>query len=96
LGALGMIVMVQRCGTLDLHSRTDRTWPMIVDPAARTVAVLPLNWAMRKRRTSFWSVVSNVHGPSSVHATIVAYRRTIAGIVDVLEPELPRWRPDAG
>jgi len=30
-------------------------------PAERRVAVLPLNWAMRKRRASFGSLVSNVN-----------------------------------
>jgi hypothetical protein len=53
LGASGMIVMVHAAGTLDLFSTIDRTWPVTADPAERTVAVLPLNWAIRKRRTSF-------------------------------------------
>ena len=52
-GASGMIVMVHAAGTLDLFSTIDRTWPVTADPAERTVAVLPLNWAIRKRRTSF-------------------------------------------
>jgi hypothetical protein len=55
----GMIVMVQRW--VGLLSSTDRTWPVIVESPDLTVAVLPLNWAIRKRRTSFWSVVSNVN-----------------------------------
>src|SRR5665213_2042911 len=74
LGALGTIVMVQRCGTLDLHSSTDRTWPVTVDSADLAVAALPLNWAIRKRRTSFWSVVSNVNMKLSLaHVTIAFY-----------------------
>src|SRR5207249_4424497 len=53
LGSSGMIVMVHAAGALDLFSTIDRTWPVTADPAERTVAVLPLNWAIRKRRTSF-------------------------------------------
>src|SRR6266508_5024506 len=53
LGSSGMIVMVHAAGTLDLFSTIDRTWPVTADSAERTVAVLPLNWALRKRRTSF-------------------------------------------
>ncbi len=53
--------MVQLAGMLDLLSCTDRTWPVTVDPLDRIVAVLPLNCAIRKRRTSFGSVVSNVN-----------------------------------
>ena len=53
LGSSGIIVMVQAAGMLDLFSTIDRTWPVTADPAERTVAVLPLNWAIRKRRTSF-------------------------------------------
>jgi hypothetical protein len=53
LGPSGMIVMVHAAGTLDLFSTIARTWPVTADPAERTVAVLPLNWAIRKRRTSF-------------------------------------------
>jgi hypothetical protein len=53
LGSSGMIVMVHAAGTLDLFSTIDRTWPVTAAPAERTVAVLPLNWAIRKRRTSF-------------------------------------------
>jgi hypothetical protein len=60
LGGAGTIVIVQRGGTLDSVATTDRTWPVTIDPPDLTVAVLPLNWAMRKRRTSFWLVVSNV------------------------------------
>jgi hypothetical protein len=60
-GALGMIVIVQRCAPFGLFSCTDRTWPVTADPSDLTVTVLPLNWAMRKRRTSLWSVVSNVN-----------------------------------
>jgi hypothetical protein len=52
-----MMVMVHAAGTLDLFSTIDRTWPMTADPAERAVTVLPLNWAIRKRRTSFWSLV---------------------------------------
>jgi hypothetical protein len=48
-----MIVMVHAAGTLDLFSTIERTWPVTGDSAERTVAVLPLNWAIRKRRTSF-------------------------------------------
>ncbi|HMM89298.1 MAG TPA: hypothetical protein PKA25_08985 [Bradyrhizobium sp.] len=61
LGSSGMIVIVQAAGMLDLFSTIDRTWPVIADPVERTVAVRPLNWAMRKRRTSFGSLVSNVN-----------------------------------
>ena len=39
-------------------SRTERTCPVTVALPLRTVAARPLNWAMRKRRTSFWSAVS--------------------------------------
>jgi hypothetical protein len=53
LGSSGMMVMVHAAGTLDLFSTIDRTCPVIADLAERTVAVLPLNWAIRKRRTSF-------------------------------------------
>jgi hypothetical protein len=53
LGSSGMIVMVHVAGTLDLFCTIDRTWPVTGDPAERMVAVLPLNWAIRKRRTSF-------------------------------------------
>jgi len=59
-GGVGTIVMVQLGGTLDSFANTERTWPVMVDPPDSTVAVLPLNCAMRKRRTSFWSAVSNV------------------------------------
>jgi hypothetical protein len=59
-GSSGMIVITQAAGTLDLFSTIDRTWPVIVEPADRVVAVLPLNWAIRKRRTSFGSLVANV------------------------------------
>jgi hypothetical protein len=52
-GPSGMIVMVHAAGTLDLFSTIDRTWPVIADSPERTVAVRPLNWAIRKRRTSF-------------------------------------------
>lgn len=44
-GVLGTIVMVQRCGVLDLSSCTDRTWPV----TELTVVVLPLNCTIRKR-----------------------------------------------
>jgi hypothetical protein len=44
LGSVGTIVIVHCVGTLDLLSCTDRTWPVIVDPADRIVAVLPLNY----------------------------------------------------
>ena len=61
LGSSGMIVMTHADGTLDLFSTIDRTWPVTADPVERVVAVLPLNWAIRKRRTSFGSLVSNVN-----------------------------------
>jgi hypothetical protein len=61
LGSLGTMVMAHRAGTLNLHSNTDLTWPVTVDPPDLVVATRPLNCAMRKRRTSFWSVVSNVN-----------------------------------
>jgi hypothetical protein len=48
-----MIVIVHAADVLALFSTIDRTWPVIVAPAERAVAVLPLNWAIRKRRTSF-------------------------------------------
>jgi hypothetical protein len=60
-GSSGMIVITQAAGTLDLLSTIDRTWPVIVESADRAVAVLPLNWAIRKRRTSFGSLVANVN-----------------------------------
>jgi hypothetical protein len=53
-----MIVMVQRGGMLDSCSSTERTKPVTVASPAATVAIRPLNCAMRKRRTSFWSAVS--------------------------------------
>src|SRR6476661_172070 len=53
--------MAQRGGTLSSTSSTARTCPVTVDPSDRTVAGLPLNCAIRKRRTSFWSAVSNVN-----------------------------------
>src|SRR6202158_5068130 len=66
--------MIQRCGRADLFSTTERTWPVTEVPPDLTVAVLPLNCAIRKRRTSFWLVVSNVNmKPSSAHATIAVY-----------------------
>jgi hypothetical protein len=52
-GSSGMIVITQAAGPLDLFSTIDRTWPVIVESADRADAVLPLNWAIRKRRTSF-------------------------------------------
>jgi len=52
-GSSGMIVITQAAGTLDLFSTIDRTCPVTVEPGERKVAVLPLNWAIRKRRTSF-------------------------------------------
>jgi hypothetical protein len=60
-GSSGMIVMVQAIGVLDLFSTIDRTCPVTAAPAERAVAVRPLNWAIRKRRTSFGSLVSNVN-----------------------------------
>jgi hypothetical protein len=49
-----------------------------VDPPDLIVAVLPLNCAIRKRRTSFWSVVSNVNMKRSfAHATIVPTRSAL-------------------
>jgi hypothetical protein len=57
---------------------------VIVEPADLTVAVLPLNCAIRKRRTSFWSVVSNVNMKrSSVPAD---YRRLILSMYENLKP----------
>ena len=53
LGSSGMMVITQAAGTLDLFSTIDRTCPVTAEPAERKVAVLPLNWAIRKRRTSF-------------------------------------------
>src|SRR5215472_5370628 len=61
LGAEGTIVIVQHGGMLDCFSRIDRTCPVMVEPPDLMVAALPLNCAMRKRRTSFWSAVSNVN-----------------------------------
>src|SRR6266702_7414838 len=47
----------------------------MAEPAARAVAVLPLNWAIRKRLASFGSLVSNVNMKQSpVHATVAIYR----------------------
>ena len=76
LGSSGMIVMVHAAGTLDLFSTIDRTWPVTADPDERTVAVLPLNWAIRKRRTSFRSLdFKREHeGTPLVPATILSQR----------------------
>jgi hypothetical protein len=124
--SLGTIVITHTAGTPDLLSTIDRTRPVTVEPAVPAVAVLPLNWAIRKRRTSFGSLVSNVNTEFSlVHATmgIQRYptmkivsrrstatarlragphrhfgsgwfklgerRRSVAGIVDILKPDLP-------
>jgi len=55
-----------------------------VEPPDLTVAVLPLNCAIRKRRTSFWSVVSNVNMKlSSVH---VNHRRLLLSMCENPEP----------
>ena len=72
LGGVGMIVIVQRGGALSSISCTARTCPVTVDPSERTVAGLPLNWAIRKRRTSFWSAVSNVNMERSLLYPTVA------------------------
>src|SRR3569832_2096577 len=53
--------MVQRGGTLASFSITERTRPVTVAPPDFAVAGRPLNWAIRKRRTSFWPAVSNVN-----------------------------------
>jgi hypothetical protein len=50
--------MTQRVGTLDAFSCTERTMPVTVLAPDLTVAGRPLNCAIRKRRTSFWSAVS--------------------------------------
>src|SRR4051812_19630723 len=81
-GSSGMIVITQAAGTLDLFSTIDRTWPVTVEPADRVVAVLPLNWAIRKRRTSFGSLVANVNMRGLlVHATIAILRYLSVKIV---------------
>ena len=68
--------LVQHGGTLASFSRTERTSPMMVALPLRTVAARPLNWAMRKRRTSFWSAVSYVDTKSSpVLFTTIAFQR---------------------
>jgi hypothetical protein len=72
LGSLGTMAMAHRTGTLNLHSRTDRTWPVTVDPPDLTVVTRPLNCAMRKRLTSFWSVVSNVNIAALFAAATIA------------------------
>src|SRR5262249_36182931 len=58
MGGDGMMVMVQRGGSLASISCTARTSPVTIAPPDFTVAGLPLNCAMRKRRTSFWLAVS--------------------------------------
>jgi hypothetical protein len=63
-------LMVQRVGTLDLDCSTERMWPVIVDPPDLTETARPLSCAIRKRRTSFWSVVSNVNMGSFLAAAI--------------------------
>jgi hypothetical protein len=83
-GSTGTIVIVHSAGVPDLLSSTDRTWPVTVEPPDLTVAVLPLNCAIRKRRTSFWSVVSNVNMKlSSVPAN---YRRLLLSMCENPEP----------
>ncbi len=55
----------------DPLSTIARTRPVTVAPADRTVAVRPLNWAMRKRLASFRSVVWYVNiGSPCVHAIV--------------------------
>src|SRR5262245_57603026 len=59
LGGLGISVTTQTDAAL--FSTIERTMPVTAEPFDLTVAVRPLNCAMRKRRTSFWSAVSNVN-----------------------------------
>jgi hypothetical protein len=60
LDSLGINVTTQIEGLLVLFSTMDRTRPVTADPPDQNVAVRPLNCAIRKRRTSFWSAVSKV------------------------------------
>src|SRR5215208_3999461 len=53
--------MIHTGGLLDLLSTIDRTKPVTAVPFGLAVAALPLNCAMRKRRTSFWSAISNLN-----------------------------------
>src|SRR5215467_14469617 len=53
--------MVQRGGTEVAFSSTERTRPVTVLSPVLIVAARPLNCAMRKRRTSFWSAVSKLN-----------------------------------
>jgi hypothetical protein len=64
--------MVQRGGTLDSFSSTDRTRPVTIESPDLIVAIRPLNCAMRKRRTSFWSAVSYVNMKLSCAPWIIA------------------------
>ena len=84
LGSLGTIVIIHRAGISDLLSSTDRTRPVTVEPPDLAVAFLPLNWAMRKRRTSFWSVVSNVNMARS--RWLRNYRRLMLSVYENCMP----------
>src|SRR5689334_25174937 len=61
LGGLGISVTTHTAGLAALFSTIERTMPVTVEPFDLQVAVRPLNCAIRKRRTSFWSAVSNVN-----------------------------------
>jgi hypothetical protein len=84
LGWLGAIVTVQHGGTLDLFCRIARTWPVTVDAPDLVVAVLPLNCAIRKRRTSFSSVVSNVN--MKLSSVFRDYRRSTLVVYENSQP----------
>jgi hypothetical protein len=82
----------------DLLSNTDRTWPVIVEPPDLIVAVRPLNCAMRKRRTSFWSLVSKVNMKPFLCSR--DYRRLLLAVYENIKPykygraapERRRWK----
>jgi len=62
----------------------DRTVPVTADPFELNVTLRPLNCAMRKRRTSFWSAVSNV----KIRALLCFshYRAPWLGVCETLPP----------
>src|SRR4051794_21837489 len=102
LGSLGIRVTIQTGGLLDLFCTIERTRPVTAVPFGLAVAARPLNCAMRKRRTSFWSAISNVNIKlSCAHVTIAADRYSYVNIDDrrstaaaqQISPEtpLPSW-----
>jgi hypothetical protein len=71
----GIIVITHVTLTLVLLSTIERTRPVTVAPAERMVADRPLNWAIRKRLASFWSVVSYVNIGSPARSRTVGAQR---------------------